>query len=494
MKVSQLILRAAVASATILMSSCNKKAQQSLNTANEETYEYIGGYPSQETIEKAYDELDVQRVSQVYLEFMGMASMQALFNSHAQESNMNSGDMAIFTEIDEGKVNHIGLTYNTESIYATGYIDLKEDGPIVLETPQNVLGIVNDGWMRYVTDIGNAGPDKGQGGKFLILHNDYEGEIPEGYFVFRTPTYRNWVMVRGFQQVTGTGQDAIKYYQENLKVYPLKEGESGVGKYTNYSVEENINTTHPRDEAYLELIHKTLQYEPIEAFTAYELGLLETLGIEKGKEYDPDSRMLDIYKRGIERGDAMAKANAYANRLKDVKVYDNREYEYLFVGGNYQFMRGPALNIDARTLFHYEAIVVTPAMAAKMVGIGSQYLAGYRDSNGEFLMGENTYKLHLPAGIPAKDFWSVTLYHPDTRSLLQNGMVKPSINTYDEPVINEDGSVDLYFSPEAPEGKEKNWVKTIPGEGWTTLIRFYGPLESYFDQSWRPDDILKLNN
>lgn len=455
-------------------------------------YEFKGGYPTQATIQKTYDELDVQRVSQVYMEFMGLASMQALFNSHVHESGMESGDVAIFTEIDEGKSSHIGLTYNTESVYASAYIDLKQDGPIVLETPPNVLGIVNDGWMRYVTDLGNAGPDKGQGGKFLIVMDDYEGEIPEGYFVFRTPTYRNWVMVRGFEQITGTGQDAMRYYEDNFKVYPLSEGVEGVGNYTNYSIERNINTTHPRDEKYLELIHETLQYEPASAFTAYELGLLETIGIKKDAPYNPDNRMLDIYKRGVERGDAMAKANAYANRLEDVKVYDDREYEYLFVGGDYQFMRGPALNIDARTLFHYEAIVVTPAMAAKRVGIGSQYLAGYRDSNGEFLMGENTYKLHLPAGIPAKDFWSVTLYHPDTRSLLQNGEVKPSVNTYDKPVINEDGSVDLYFGPEAPAGKEKNWVKTIPGEGWTTLIRFYGPLESYFDQTWRPDDIVKL--
>ena len=484
-------LGAAVLAAALIMVSCNKKAQDPADKTNEEAFEYIGGYPSQATIDKAYNELDVQRVSQVYLEFMPLASMQAFFNSHAQESNMQSGDVAVVPIPGKNLLNHIGLTYNTESIYSTGYFDLKKDGPLVLETPPNVLGVVNDGWMRYITDLGNAGPDRGQGGKYLIVHDDYDGEIPEGYFVFRTPTYRNWFMARAFQQNTGLGDDAINYYKKYLKVYPLDEGEAGVGNYIDYTI-ESPNTTHPRDESYLKLIHETLQYESIEAFTPYELGLLETIGIKKGEAFNPDKRLQEIYKRGIERGEAMAKANAYASRLEDVKVYDDREYEYLFVGGDYQFMRGPALNIDARTLFHYEAIVVTPAMAAKMVGIGSQYLAGYRDSNGEFLMGENTYKLHLPPGIPAKDFWSVTLYHPDTRSLLQNGTFKPSVNSYDEPVINEDGSVDLYFAPVAPEGKEKNWVKTLPGEGWTTLIRFYGPLEPYFDQTWRPDDIMKM--
>ncbi len=492
MKLYAVSFRAAILTAVLLSVSCKNEGQQQTEQKNQVAYEYIGGYPTQATIDRAFDELDIQRVSQIYLEFMPLASMQALFQSHELESNMAPGDVAVYTEVGEGKVNHIGLTYNTESIYATAYADLNVDGPTVIESPPNVLGIVNDGWMRYVTDIGNAGPDKGQGGKFLLVPKGYAGDIPDGYFVYETPTHKNWVMVRGFQQITGTGDAALSYYKENFKIYPLEKGPREETRYFNYSVEKNIDTSHPRDEGYMKLIHETLQYEPSSAFTAYELGLLKTVGIEKGEPYNPDQRMKDIYKRGIDRGEAMAKANAYANRLKDAKVYDDRHYEYLFIGGSHEFMNNGVLNIDARTLFHYEAIVITPAMTNKMVGIGSQYVSGYRDSDGNFLMGENNYKLHLPSGIPAKDFWSVTLYHPDTRSLLQNGMVKPSINSFDEPEVNEDGSVDLYFGPEAPEGKEKNWVKTIPGEGWMTLIRLYGPLEPFFDQTWKPDDIVKM--
>ncbi|MGI9530968.1 DUF1254 domain-containing protein [Lutimonas sp.] len=475
----------------VLVSSCSP----SMRTTPENEiskYKFVGGYPTQTTIDKTFDELDIQRVSQIYLEFMPLASQQALFKSHIEESGMNTGDVAVFTETGAGKVNHIGLTYNTESIYATAYIDLKIVGAYVVETPPNVLGIVNDGWMRFVTDLGNAGPDKGEGGKYLIVHNDYDGIIPEGYFVYKTPTYRNWVMVRGFENLTGSGNDAIEYYQQNFKLYPLGHQSEIKNRYFNYSVEKNINTTHPRNESYMKLIHETVQYEPSSAFTAYELGLLKSLGIEKGKDFNPDHRTMDIYKRGIERGDAMAKANAYANRLHDAKVYEDRQYEHLFIGGSHEFMNDDVLNLDARTLFHYEAIVITPAMTNKMIGIGSQYVSGYRDNKGDFLMGENNYKLHLPAGIPAKDFWSVTLYHPDTRSLLENGMIKPSINSYDKPEVNEDGSVDLYFGPKAPIGKEKNWIKTIPGEGWMTLIRLYGPLEPYFDQSWKPNDIEKI--
>jgi hypothetical protein len=239
-------------------------------------------------------------------------------------------------------------------------------------------------------------------------------------------------------------------------------------------------------------LNKIVQYEPSSAFTKYELGLLKALGIEKGKTFLPDARMKKLFAEGLVIGEAIAKSNAYANRLEGVRIYDDRKYEYLFVGGRHDFMAGEALWLDARTLFHYEAIVITPAMTAKRVGIGSRYLLAYRDSSGEFLSGDGVYSLTLPKNIPAKDFWSVTVYHPDTRSLLQNGEKKPSISTYDKPEVNSDGSTTIWFAPEAPKGKEKNWVKTIPGTGWEIMMRLYGPLEPFFDRSWKPNDIVKV--
>ena len=115
-------------------------------------------------------------------------------------------------------------SYNNESIYASLSLDLKQTGPAVIEAPPKVLGIINDGFMRYVADLGNAGPDRGQGGKYLLLPPGYEGEVPDGYFVFRSSTYRNWVMVRGFEQITGRGEAALAYYKEHFKVRPLGEG------------------------------------------------------------------------------------------------------------------------------------------------------------------------------------------------------------------------------------------------------------------------------
>jgi hypothetical protein len=488
-----------LAAAALLAASCPAAQESSGSGGNVgpqalvDQLEFVGGYPTQESINLAFDQLDFQRAVQAYLEFMPAMSTQSILESMIRDNGLTSpGDVGVYTQPGEGKSEVLGLTYNTESIYASAEIDLYADGPTVVEVPPQVLGVVDDGWQRYVTDLGIAGPDRGQGGRYLILPPDYEGDIPDGYFTFTSPTYRNWVMVRGFVENTGTGDDALSYYKERFRIYPLATGPRDDPQYVSMT-HAGGNTTHPRDFSYFELVDQMVQYEPSSAFTPYELGLLMALGIKKGESFAPDARMTEILSQGIQFGDAIAKANAYANRLPGVRIYSDRKYEALFYGGDHEFMDGDAMNLDARLLFHYEAIVVTPAMSRKMVGVGSQYLACYRDADDNFLMGQHNYKLTLPAGIPAADFWSVTGYHPETRSLLQNDQDKPSVSSYDDPVMNDDGSVDIYFGLEAPDGYENNWIKTIPGEGWEILVRLYGPLDPFFDQTWRPDDIERLD-
>jgi len=477
---------------TLVAAACQSAQEEAGPASIVDQFEFVGGYPTEGTIDLAFHQLDLQRASQVYLEFMPAMSTQSIFESHIRDNGMTtSGDVGVYVLPGDGKSGTLGLTYNTESIYASSWIDLNADGPVVVEVPPRVLGVVDDGWQRYITDLGNAGPDRGAGGRYLILPPDYDGPVPEGYFTFTSATFRNWVMVRGFVEDTGTGDDALDYYRSNFRIYPLATGPRADARYVSLSHADG-NTTHPRDVSYFDLLDQMVQHEPSSAFTRYELGLLGALGIKKGQPFAPDDRMRAILAEGVRLGDAIAKANAYSNRLPGVRLYPDRKYEALFVGGDHEFRDGEALNIDARLLYHYEAIVVTPAMAREMVGIGSQYLACYRDASDDFLMGQNEYRLTLPAGIPAADFWSVTAYHPDTRSLLQNGEPKPSLSSYDDVEANADGSVDLYFGPEPPAGHETNWIKTIPGEGWEILIRLYGPLEPYFDQSWKPDDIVKV--
>ena len=453
------------------------------------TLEYIGGYPTDETVQKANDQIDLQRATQVYLEFMPMMANVGMYDMHAGEGVEKNGDVTIFTHPGHGKSGTVGLTYNTESVYMSTTIDLT-DGPVILNVPPRVLGIVNDTFMRWSGDLGMAGQDRGQGGKYVVVPPHYEGKLPKDHFVIRNASNRAWVMTRVFIEDSGIGpENVLPYYRKHLQIYNMGEEPRKDAKYINSS-NQGHNSLHARDITYFKRLHAELQVEADGFLTPYQLGLLQTIGIEKGKPFNPDKRMTAILEEGIQIGDAYANANAYASRLPGIRSYEGSSWEQLFYGGTHNFTIDGVLNLDALTLFHYEAIVITPAMARKMPGIGSQYLVNYRDNNDNFLMGENTYKVTLPANIPAKDFWSFTLYHPDTRSLLQNGEDKPSVSTHDNPVMNEDGTYTLWVGPELPKGApESNWVKTIPNQGWSTMFRLYGPLEAYFDGEWQPGEI-----
>lgn len=449
----------------------------------------LDGYPTKETAQKLFDALDFQRACQAYLDFMPAMSMYSLLEG--QEKGWGCKECSdLVVSADLLDATPLVLTGNTESIYFSGNVDLKKDGPTVVEIPPQVLGMANDAYFRYIIDFGMVGPDKGQGGKYLLLPPDYEDEAPEGYFVARSRTYKVWIMARASQQISGMGEQAIKWYGDHCAVYPLKDGPRKPNIINASGL--SADTTHPNDFQYFINLDKMIQYEPTEAFATEQLGLLRALGIEKGKLFDPDERMRKILDTAAKTGFGMARAIAYQSREPEVKVYPDRNWESFFVGGSHEFLKKGVRNLDARTLFHFTAICVTPAMVDKTVGAGSQYLVAYVDANGDYLDGSQTYQLHLPPNIPVNNFWSVTLYDPKTRSLLQNGMPKPSISQFDGPEQNDDGSYDVFFGPEAPAGKEKNWAKTVPGKGWFTVIRVYGPLEPFFDQTWKPDDIVKI--
>jgi hypothetical protein len=188
-------------------------------------------------------------------------------------------------------------------------------------------------------------------------------------------------------------------------------------------------------------------------------------------------------------GNTTARALAFRTRDQTAYYYPNSAWQMGWIGG-YDFSPGGVLNLDARARFYYFAWGVSPAMTVKMVGLGSQYAIAEHDAAGQYLDGAKTYRLHLPPHIPAKDFWSVIVHDPQTRSQLQTDQRFPSLSSQTAGlVINADTSVDVYFGPQAPLGKEANWVQTISGKGWFVALRLYGPLEPWFDQTWRPGEI-----
>ena len=448
---------------------------------------FFDGYPDDATTEKVYDHLDFMRGVDAFLNAMPGASVEALRIGLASQGVDNNQTILLFENLMDSR--SLFLTPNTESIYAIMWLDVK-DGPLVIETQPNVLGIIDDHWFQFVGDVGNAGPDKGKGGKYLLLPPGYEGEVPEGYFVYRTGTYGNLFFWRGFLE-NGSTETAVANTRKYAKVYRLSDAANpSPMKIVNGSGRE-FNTIHANDFHFYEEVNDIVQYEPAESFHPEVLGQLAAIGIVKGKPFAPDERMKKILTDAVAVGNATARTITFRTRMEDAYYYPDSAWFTGFVGGSYQFLLQPGVrNLDARILFHYYATGITPAMALQRVGIGSQYAITTADKDGKPFDGSKTYKLHLPPNVPAKDFWSLVVYDNQTRSMLQTDQQFPSIGSNSKTiVVNADSSVDVWFGPTAPEGHESNWVQTVPGKGWSVALRLYGPLESWFDKTWKPGEI-----
>ena len=456
------------------------------------TLHFRDGFPDDDTVQKVYDNLDFQRGVQAMLTAMPVASLAAIRKA-SRSFGPDNQTVTIFETLMDSR--SLYLTANTESIYAMAWLDLK-NGPIVVESPPNTLGLVDDFWFHYVTDLGLAGPDQGKGGKFLFLPPDYKGSEtgPElkGYFVFKSNTYGNWFGTRGFQ-VNGDPKPGVDSIKQHLRIYPLAQAPNPPAtNFINVSGKA-FNTIHSTDYSFYEEVNEVVQEEPNGAIDPETLGLLASIGIEKGKPFAPDERMKKIFTDAAAVGNATARAISYRTRLTESFFYPNSAWGTPFIGGSYLFERDGVRMLDARTYMFFVATGITPAMAIQKVGAGSAYAAASVDSQKQPLDGAKTYRLHLPPNIPAKTFWSLVLYDTQTRSMLQTDQQFPSIGSQKKGVvINPDTSVDVYFAPKAPLGKESNWVQTWPGKGWWVILRLYGPLQPFFDKSWRPSEIEEM--
>ncbi len=457
------------------------KLETSIGTLNS-----FDGVPDAKTAQLVYDNLDFQRAQQAYLSSIQISSMYAMEQGMRKFGPPNE-TVLVFKDLMDSKA--LWLTPNTVSIYMATWMELGDE-PMVIETPPNVLGLINDAWFLYVADFGNAGPDRGKGGKFLIVPHDYEGEVPEGYHVAKTNTKGHWVLWRGFQ-VDGSTKLAVDTTKQIFKMYPLSKKDNPVEMTFKNVSEIPHNTIHRMDFGYWEELNHQIQDENIEGLSPEIRGLLASIGIEKGKKFAPDKRMKRILTDAANIGAVTVRALAARPRDDAFYLYPGKSYwANPFVGGSHEWIQNGARLLDARSMFHFYATGITPAMTAAPVGKGSQYAMCYLDKDGKPLDGGKTYKLTLPKDIPAKDFWSFTLYDNQTRSMLQTDERFPGLSSVDKnpPEPNADGSYDIYFGPKAPKGKENNWLQTVPGKGWNMLFRLYGPLQPWFDKSWKPGD------
>jgi hypothetical protein len=454
------------------------------------TLKFFDGFPDKATAEKLLDNLDFQRAVQAYLLAIPAVSQVADRNACLTLGPANK-TIPIWEQLVDSRT--VGLTFNDNTVYSWGWLNLK-DGPLVVEVPPKVLGAIDDIWFRWVIDVGITGPDKGKGGKYLLLPPGYKGKVPDGYYVVHSPTYNLWIPWRSFL-VDGDPKPGIELVKKHTKIYPLADKDKPAPPLTYVDVSgKPFNIINPADYRFWELLNQVVQEEPVESLDQIRMGYYAAIGIEKGKPFAPDARMKKILTEAAAVGDATARATAFHFRQRAGYYYDKSSWQLPFVGG-YKFQMQPGvLNLDGYIFYYFMATGVTPAMEEKMVGRGSQYAWTCRDANGNPLNGGKNYRLHLPPHIPVKDFWSVILYSDQTRSMIQTNQRFPSLSSQDKGIlINSDGSVDIYFGPKAPAGKEKNWVQTVPGKGWNVILRLYGPLEPWFKKTWRPGEIEMLN-
>jgi hypothetical protein len=458
------------------------------------TLEFLDGAPLPQTAERVYDYLDTMRGVDAFLKGMPGASLQGLIKGAHSMGAVEYDQVLVFDKLMDSE--SLFLTGNTSTMYVVPDFDLEITGPMVLEAPAGMLGAFNDAWFRYMQDIGPAGPDKGQGGKYLVLPPGYEGDVPDGYFVVPSRTYNVWVFMRAS---IAKGLDvARRNVEDNFRIYPLSKKQNSPKVELISGSGKSFNTIHANDYSFYEHLNEVIQKEPLEMLDPETRGLFASIGIEKGKPFAPDARMKKILTDAVAIANAAARSIVWHPRvdgtMKGIEIYPGEDSAWLmaWVDKNVFFngADGKTMNSDARVMFHYPYTAVTPAMAVSKAGVGSDYGLAFVDSRKQPLDGSKTYRLRLPPNPPAKDFWALTMYDNQTRSQLQTSQPFPTVGSQTDGIRqNADGSYDIYFAPKPPEGYENNWIETVPGKGWFVALRMYGPLEAWIEKSWRPGEI-----
>ncbi len=462
---------------------------------------FPNGYPSKEGVATLKDELLFQRGVQSYIWALPALSMYAM--KEGSEKVFGKGYNILPIWKDRLNAKTLITTPNSDVVYAMGYLDLKQDGPMVIEVPPGLQGILDDFFQRPICserkingrvwcgDVGLPGPDRGKGGKYLILPPDYKGDVPREFFTLRSRTYGVFVFWRGFFKDPKQLEAPVKV-MERTRIYPL--GNKKSAKPMQFPNASNVpaNMLYPTDGSAFDMLSRFIKHEYVDPADMEMRGMLASLGIIKGKPFQPDAHTRDILDQAAKTATRIGHATAYEPQtiVPNGLWYKDRRWLNVFPG-NATFTADTFNFIDPRTGFFTFAYSASPGMAVNMVNVGAKYPATYVDANGDFLSGSESYKLHLPKGIPSALFWSVTVYDSITASGLDNEQPFPSINTMDQPVKNKDGSIEIYFGPDSP-GAGKNWLRTLPDKGFFVILRLYGPTQAFFDKRWKPSDIEKL--
>jgi len=449
--------------------------------------EFESDYVTEETAAKLREELKFQAAVQTYLWSFPIANVMSLRDGHRAVGIKNTA-IPIFEDYLTPKT--VVPTGNQSTIYAYNILTLGEE-PMVLVVPPDVVGFVGDAWQRPQGDMGRPGPDRGNGGKYLLVPPDYEGEIPgEGYYIEPCATKNVFWLLRGFVY-DGDTQATVKNLKQT-KLYPLSNPDAPQ-EYLNGS-KMPAYCIPPRGDAYYDLIAKALNEETVQAHDRVMMGMASILGIEKGKPFNPDEKTRVILEEAEKVAFAMNATLSFESVAPTAPAYPGTDskWEFCFQTNSPSFDAEHRLELYERAAFTHQAMTGANAMVLNLRGKGSKYIFTSRDSEGNHLDGSHSYKLNVPANVPAKEFWSVCVYDTETRSILDTDRPLSAVNSYMNLPINEDGTLNIYFGPTPPPQGETSWIKTNPGKGFFMYFRFYGPLEPFYDKSWKINDVVKV--
>jgi hypothetical protein len=491
------------------------------------TLEFKDGAPSVETAEKVYDTLDFTRALNVFNNSFRGASAYAI-RKGLLSIGAEDNTVVIFSELMDAK--SLFLTANADTVYYLAVVDLTK-GPMVVEQPPKGLGTINDMWFSWIIDIGFPGPDRGEGGKYLLVPPGYDGPLPEGgFYIARSRTTRVLYAARAYL-TDNDPKPTVELIKNTIKIYPYTPGGYGTSiatalegkvrlaatppipetKFVEASG-KSFNTIPPSDYSFFEMINANVQQEPAGSYDVELAGQLAAIGIVKGKPFKPDDRMKKILTDAAAVGNAAGRALnwRFGQAHPDWAYYPGSMWGNMLWEGGANFETAPpmftkdgffkpfpptgARTLDSRTAFYYAYTLDSPGMIMRIPDVGSQYLMGFLDADKNPFDGTKTYKVTLPPNIPAGKFWSFTVYGNQSRSMLDTPQRYPRAGSqsYPSPAAkpNADGSTTVYFAPEQPEGVDRgNWIQTMPGKGWFVILRLYSPLEPFFTKKWRPSEI-----
>ena len=488
------------------------------------TLDFKDGAPSAATLDKVYDNLLFTHAFNAFVNtYQGVN--QAAMHRGLLAAGVKDNEMMIWSELMDAK--SLFLTANADTVYFFGFIDLTK-GPMVFEAPPGALGVIDDMWWRWVTDFGAPGPDRGQGGKYLIVPPGYKGQLPlGGFFVVHAKTNRVAAFGRAFLE-NNDPKPAVESIRKHTRMYPYEvggvgtsiaqflTGEARLGRVTappamvfHEGTGKVMNTIPPSDYSFYELLNETVQNEPATTLDPELMGSIAAIGIVKGKPFAPDARVQKILTEAVALANATSRSLFMSPRDPSWSYYPGSSWQnMLFVTGSEFETPIPLITkegvkpfpatgyrtLDARSAFFYGVTGITPAMSMRLPGIGSQYLWTMVDKDNNYFDGGKTYRVTLPKDIPAEKFWSFTLYDFMTRSMLDTPQRFPRAGSqsYPSPAAEAgaDGSTVVFFGPKQPGGvKRGNWIQTTPNKGFIAMLRLYSPLEPFFTQKWRPSEV-----